>query len=223
MSRVLQIYYDNNTEAKESRIAKVKDGIKFILTHFEGRQQLFPRKMSTSLSQGRQFTIYNEEQILMHDNWKNKADFIGVNYYRRVFIYNSNIVDLSSARLIGGIFVNDLRFMKGSHNQPHGILNDLASFSAHQFWILDFGSPSERIGSHHIDNYDTSIPPSQFDQIISLQKCIGRTKLFKRNNLLSYGHTSLQKTLARADRIIEKSNKCMNKIRSRNAAYITRG
>ena len=61
----------------------------------------------------------------MHDNWKNKADFIGVNYYRRVFIYNSNIVDLSSARFIGGIFVNDLRFMKGSHNQPHGILNDL--------------------------------------------------------------------------------------------------
>ena len=69
----MQIYYDNNTEAKELRIAKVKEGIRFILTHFEGRQPLFPRKMSTSLSQGRQFTVYNEEQIL---NECIKANFI---------------------------------------------------------------------------------------------------------------------------------------------------
>jgi hypothetical protein len=71
--RVLQIYYDNNIEAKEQRITKVKEGIRFILTHFKGRQQLFPRKMSTSLSQGRQFTIYNEEQFL---NECIKANFI---------------------------------------------------------------------------------------------------------------------------------------------------
>ena len=63
----------NNQEAKELRISKVKEGIQFILTHFEGRQQLFPRKMSTSLSQGRQFTVYNEEQIL---NECIKASFI---------------------------------------------------------------------------------------------------------------------------------------------------
>lgn len=61
MLRVLQIYYKNNTEAKEQRIAKVKEGIRFILTHFEGRQRLFPRKMSTSLSRG---IVYNEEQII---------------------------------------------------------------------------------------------------------------------------------------------------------------
>jgi hypothetical protein len=60
--KALQIYYYNNS-SNES-IAKVKEGIRFILTHFEGRQPLFPRKMSTSLSQGRQFTVYNEEQIL---------------------------------------------------------------------------------------------------------------------------------------------------------------
>lgn len=73
MLEVLQIYYENNIEAKERRIDKVKEGIRFILTHFEGRQPLFPRKMSTSLSQGRQFTIYNEEQIL---NECIKANFI---------------------------------------------------------------------------------------------------------------------------------------------------
>jgi hypothetical protein len=69
----LQIYYDNNSESKEQRIAKVKEGVQFILTHFEGRQPLFPRKMSTSLSQGRQFTIYSKEQIL---NECIKANFI---------------------------------------------------------------------------------------------------------------------------------------------------
>lgn len=36
----------------------------FILLHFEGRQKLFPRKMSTALSQGKHFTVYNEKQIL---------------------------------------------------------------------------------------------------------------------------------------------------------------
>jgi hypothetical protein len=53
----LQIY-------DEEKAAKVKQGIRFILSHFEGRQQLFPRKMSTALSQGRQFIVYSEDQIL---------------------------------------------------------------------------------------------------------------------------------------------------------------
>ena len=62
--------------------------------------------------------------LLIHENWKNKTDFIGVNYYRRVYVYYSNIVALSSARFIGGALVNDLR-IKGSNLQSHGILNDL--------------------------------------------------------------------------------------------------
>jgi hypothetical protein len=51
-------------EKQHQRIAKVRAGIIFILLHFEGRQKLFPRKMSTALSQGRHFTVYNEKQIL---------------------------------------------------------------------------------------------------------------------------------------------------------------
>ena len=43
---------------------KVKEGINFLLSHFEGRQRLFPRKMSTFASNGKQFTVYNKEQIL---------------------------------------------------------------------------------------------------------------------------------------------------------------
>lgn len=64
---------DDDNESNEKRIAKVKEGIRFLLTHFEGRQPLFPRKMSTALSQGRQFTVYSEEQIL---NECIKANFI---------------------------------------------------------------------------------------------------------------------------------------------------
>jgi beta-glucosidase len=67
---------------------------------------------------------YNKEStnFKIHKNWINKTDFIGVNYYRRVYVYYSNIVGLSSAKFIGGAFVNDLR---SKNEQPHGILNDL--------------------------------------------------------------------------------------------------
>lgn len=43
---------------------KVKEGIDFLLSHFEARQRLFPRKISTLASQGNQFIVYNKEQIL---------------------------------------------------------------------------------------------------------------------------------------------------------------
>ena len=48
----------------QQREIKVKEGIEFLLSHFEGRQRLFPRKMSTFTSQGKQFIAYNKEQIL---------------------------------------------------------------------------------------------------------------------------------------------------------------
>ena len=51
---------ENNQDTNE----KLKESIDFILSHFEGRQRLFPRKMSTLASNGKQFTVYNKEQIL---------------------------------------------------------------------------------------------------------------------------------------------------------------
>jgi len=56
-----------------NRRDKVKEGIRFLLSHFEGRQRLFPRKMSTAFSKGKQFTVYNEDQIL---NECIKASFV---------------------------------------------------------------------------------------------------------------------------------------------------
>jgi hypothetical protein len=50
----------------------------------------------------------NSDDFIVHKHWKNKSDFIGVDYYRRVYIYYSNIVSLSSARFVGGAPINDL-------------------------------------------------------------------------------------------------------------------
>ena len=64
----------------------------------------------------------SSDAFIIHKDWKNKADFIGLDYYRRVYVYSSNIVSLSSARFVGGAPINDLNV---ETNQPHSILNDL--------------------------------------------------------------------------------------------------
>jgi beta-glucosidase len=64
----------------------------------------------------------DSKDFIMHQDWKNKVDFIGVDYYRRIYISNSNILSLSSARFVGGEPINDLNL---DSNQPHGILSDL--------------------------------------------------------------------------------------------------
>jgi beta-glucosidase len=68
------------------------------------------------------------KDFIIHNNWKNKVDFIGLNYYRRIHLYHSVVVALSSARFIGGAFINDLnektRSSKSS-TDSYGMLNDL--------------------------------------------------------------------------------------------------
>ena len=64
----------------------------------------------------------DSDDFIIHKDWKNKSDFIGLDYYRRVYIYFSKIASLSSARFVGGVPINDLNV---ETNQPHGILNDL--------------------------------------------------------------------------------------------------
>ena len=66
----MQILSENNNQ---ERIAKVREGTRFLLSHLEGRQQLFPRKMSTASSKDKQFIVFNEDQIL---NECIKANFI---------------------------------------------------------------------------------------------------------------------------------------------------
>jgi beta-glucosidase len=66
---------------------------------------------------------YNKSstKFIVHNEWKQKVDFIGLNYYRRVHIRGSPILSISDAKFIGGVPVSDL-----SHRQNfHGKLNDL--------------------------------------------------------------------------------------------------
>ncbi|HEY7108933.1 MAG TPA: family 1 glycosylhydrolase [Nitrososphaeraceae archaeon] len=64
----------------------------------------------------------DSKKFIIHNDWKDKADFIGLDYYRRVPVYFSNIVSLSSAKFVGGVPLNNLTI---ETNHPHGILNDL--------------------------------------------------------------------------------------------------
>jgi hypothetical protein len=100
----LQIY-------DEERVVKVKQGIRVILAHFEGRQQLFPRKMSTALSQGRQFIVYSEDQILHECE---KAAFVDcrINAYSVSERSQSDALDIFSAQAPNIIFI-DIDLPKG--------------------------------------------------------------------------------------------------------------
>ncbi|HZC50632.1 MAG TPA: hypothetical protein VE244_16395 [Nitrososphaeraceae archaeon] len=114
MSEALQIY-------DEERAAKVKQGIRFILSHFEGRQQLFPRKMSTALSQGRQFIVYNKDQIF---NECEKAGFVDcrLNAYPISEESQSNELNIFSAQSPNIIFI-DIDLSKGFESQNEAIIN----------------------------------------------------------------------------------------------------
>ena len=65
----------------------------------------------------------NSRDFIIHNDWKDKVDFIGINYYRRVYVYYSTILALSSARFVGGAVINNLHGY--NHYHPHSMLNDL--------------------------------------------------------------------------------------------------
>jgi len=66
---------------------------------------------------------YNRDSkdFIVHNEWKQKLDFIGLNYYRRVHIRPNFILSRSSAKFIGGVPISDLK----NKNDFHGDVNDL--------------------------------------------------------------------------------------------------
>jgi beta-glucosidase len=54
-------------------------------------------------------------------SWQPKLDFVGVNYYRSVYVFWDWVVNFA-ASFSGGRFVNDLH---GHDEEPHNLLNDL--------------------------------------------------------------------------------------------------
>jgi beta-glucosidase/6-phospho-beta-glucosidase/beta-galactosidase len=67
----------------------------------------------------------DSRDFIIHKDWKDKVDFIGLDYYRRVHIYYSPIVAFSPARFVGGALVNDLHIQGKKYYRHNHILNDL--------------------------------------------------------------------------------------------------
>ena len=64
------------------------------------------------------------KNFLIHKNWINKLDFIGLNYYRKIFVFENKIVSLSSAKFIGGAVISNL-YTQCKKTNDNTILNDL--------------------------------------------------------------------------------------------------
>jgi beta-glucosidase len=66
---------------------------------------------------------YNKDSknFIVNSSWKQKTDFIGLNYYRRLRVRRSQIVRMSNAKFLGGAPVSDL----SSSSDFVGRLNDL--------------------------------------------------------------------------------------------------
>ena len=112
-SKILGITMRDNTEAAKNFSYFVNDY--FINAVISGQEDL---NYLSTLQRGNK----ESDAFFLHKNWKNKADFIGVDYYRRVHVYHSKILSLFSARFVGGAPLNDLGI---ESHQPHGIRNDL--------------------------------------------------------------------------------------------------
>jgi beta-glucosidase len=66
--------------------------------------------------------VRSNNNFIVREKWKNKVDFIGLNYYRRVHISYSKILSLSSAKFLGGVFNNN----NNNRKTPNQLLvNDL--------------------------------------------------------------------------------------------------
>jgi beta-glucosidase/6-phospho-beta-glucosidase/beta-galactosidase len=65
------------------------------------------------------------KDFLIHKNWINKLDFIGLNYYRKIVVYENKIVSLSSAKFVGGAAISNLHTQRKKRTDPNIILNDL--------------------------------------------------------------------------------------------------
>jgi beta-glucosidase len=65
------------------------------------------------------------KDFLIHKNWINKLDFMGLNYYRKMVVYENKIVSLSSAKFVGGAAISNLHTQRKRRIDDDTILNDL--------------------------------------------------------------------------------------------------
>jgi beta-glucosidase len=112
-SKILSITTKDNSEAAKNFSYFINDY--FINAVVNGQEDL---NYLNTLQRGNK----DSKEFIIHKDWMNRTDFIGIDYYRRVHVYHSNILSLSSARFAGGAPINDLN---ANARQPHGILSNL--------------------------------------------------------------------------------------------------
>lgn len=117
-TKILGLTIKDNTEAAKNFDYFINDY--FINAVTDGEEDL--NYLNTLQRHNKDSTDF-----IVRDYWKNKVDFIGLDYYRRVYIYHSPIVAFSSARFVGGALVDDLHIQDKKKNRYHHnhILNDL--------------------------------------------------------------------------------------------------
>ena len=118
-TKILGVTIKDNTEAAKNFDYFVNDY--FVNAVTNGEEDL--NYLNTLQIQNK-----DSKDFIIHDDWKGKVDFIGLDYYRRVYIYHSPIVAFSPARFVGGALVNDLSIQDKKNSPRHchsHILNDL--------------------------------------------------------------------------------------------------
>jgi beta-glucosidase/6-phospho-beta-glucosidase/beta-galactosidase len=92
--------------------------------------------------------------FILHKDWKNKTDFIGIDYYRRVRVQYNRALESSSLKFLGGVMVeNSLGFDNNNNEEkrPHAqLLNDLG-------WEV-FPEGLYNLLMHVKGNWGTAIP-----------------------------------------------------------------
>jgi beta-glucosidase len=68
-------------------------------------------------------SVKSSDRFYLKEGWKDKTDFIGLNYYRRVHIAFSKILSHSSAKFLGGVFQN--KYENKNKNPNQSVVNDL--------------------------------------------------------------------------------------------------
>ena len=149
----MQIYNSsnkNNQEQQQQTKIKVIEGIQVLLSHFEGRQPLFPRKMSTALSKGKQFTLYSKEQIL---NECIKSNFIDCRLNAYPVFDNDDEDD--------ALFIHD-------HNRAYNHIEDTNSSQVPSSRI--FSSPAPNIIFIDVDFRNDTNQKQQLNRILNIIK-----------------------------------------------------
>jgi len=96
----------------------------------------------------------NSPNFILHNDWKNKTDFIGIDYYRRVHVQYNRALESSPLKFLGGVIVENSLGTDNNNDdekRPHAqLLNDLG-------WEV-FPEGLYNLLMHVKENWGTAIP-----------------------------------------------------------------